>query len=263
MKALTIVSYQWKDLFRDKWLIGYALIYLILTDALIRFGGGGPKALMSLSNIMLLFVPLVSLIYGVLYLYQSREFVELLLAQPLDRKSLFAGLYGGLAVPLCLAFVAGAGLPLLYTGVWVQTGVDTMVTVFGLGIALSLIFVAIGFLFGLRYFHERVKGFGYALLSWLLLAVLYDGLILLVVSTFSDYPLEKVIIGLSIINPIDLARIGVLLNFDISALMGYTGAVFNRFFGSYLGLMVSVGFLLLWIALPTWRGLKLFNSKDF
>ncbi len=263
MKAMTIVSYQWKDLFRDKWLIGYALIYLLLTDALIRFGGGGPKALMSLSNIMLLFVPLVSLIYGVLYLYQSREFVELLLAQPLDRKNLFAGLYGGLAIPLCLAFVAGAGLPLLYTGVWVQTEAATMLTVFGLGVALSLIFVGIGFLFGLKYFDERVKGFGYALVSWLLLAVLYDGLILIFVSTFSEYPLEKAMIGLSIINPIDLARIGVLLQFDISALMGYTGAVFNRFFGGYLGMLISLGCLLLWIVIPAWRGLRLFSKKDF
>lgn len=263
MKALTIISYQWKDLFRDKWLIGYALIYLVLTDALIRFGGGGPKALLSLSNIMLLFVPLVSLIYGVLYLYQSREFVELLLAQPLDRKSLFAGLYGGLAIPLSLAFLVGGGLPLLYTGVWVQTGLDTMATVFGLGIVLSLIFVGVGFLFGLKYFDERVKGFGFALVSWLLLAVLYDGLILLFVSTFSDYPLEKAIIGLSIINPIDLARIGVLLKFDISALMGYTGAVFNRFFGSYVGFLVSLSCLMIWITLPAWRGLRLFNKKDF
>lgn len=260
---MTIVSYQWKNLFRDKWLIGYALIYLVLTDALIRFGGGGPKALMSLSNIMLLFVPLVSLIYGVIYLYQSREFVELLLAQPLDRKSLFAGLFGGLAIPLCLAFVVGAGLPLFYSGAWVQAGWETMLTVFGLGIALSLIFVAIGYLFGLKYFHERVKGFGFALLSWLFLAVLYDGLILLVVSTFRDYPLEKAMIGLSVINPIDLARIGVLLKFDISALMGYTGAVFSRFFGSYLGLLVSIGLLMLWVAIPTWQGLRLFNKKDF
>ena len=263
MKSLTIISYQWKDLFRDKWLIGYALIYLILTDALIRFGGGGPKALLSLSNIMLLFVPLVSLIYGVLYLYQSREFVELLLAQPLDRRSLFAGLFGGLAIPLCAAFVLGAGLPLFYTGVWVQTGVNTLLTVFGLGVALSLIFVGLGFLFGLRYFEERVKGFGFALVSWLFLAVLYDGLILLFVSTFSAYPLEKAMIGLSIINPIDLARIGVLLKFDISALMGYTGAVFNQFFGSSLGLIVALGCILIWIAVPAWSGLRLFGKKDF
>lgn len=263
MKALTVLTYQWKDLFRDKWLIGYSLIYLILTDSLIRFGGGGPKALLSLSNIVLLFVPLISLVYGVLHLYQSKEFVELLLAQPLHRKSLFTGLYGGLTIPLCAAFTIGAGLPLYYTGVWIETGAGTIATVLLLGIALTLIFTGIGFLFGLKYFDERVKGFGFALISWLLLAVLYDGLVLLFVSTFSQYPLEKPMIILSVINPIDLARIGVLLKFDISALMGYTGAVFNRFFGSYLGFLVSVSFLLIWIILPAWRGLYIFNKRDF
>lgn len=263
MKAYTVLSYQWRNLFRDKWLVGYTLIYLVLTDALIRFGGSGPKALVSLSNIILLFVPLVSLIYGILHLYQSREFVELLLAQPLNRKSLFAGLYGGLALPLSAAFIVGAGSPLIYTGVWAQTGIDTLLTVLGLGIALTLIFTGVGYLFGLKYFDDRVKGFGFALMSWLVLAVLYDGLILLVVSTFSNYPLEKPMILMSVINPIDLARIGFLLKFDISALMGYTGAVFNRFFGSYVGFLISLGCLMLWILLPAWRGLSLFTKRDF
>lgn len=263
MNTLTIISYQWKNLFRDKWLIGYMLIYLLLTDTLIRFGGGGPKVLLSVSNIMLLFVPLVSLVYGVLYLYQSREFVELLLAQPIKRASLFTGLYAGLAVPLSAAFLAGAGLPFVYSGAWAETGLSMLATVFGLGAALSLIFVGIGFLFGLRYFDERVKGFGMALVSWLLLAVLYDGLVMLFISIFSAYPLEKAMIGLSVINPIDLARIGVLLEFDISALMGYTGAVFSRFFGGSTGLWISAGCLLLWIVLPVWRGQRLFRTKDF
>lgn len=263
MKSLTVLTYQWKNLFRDKWLIGYTLIYLVLTDALIRFGGGGPKALLSLSNIMLLFVPMISLVYGILHLYQSKEFVELLLAQPLKRKSLFAGLYGGLTLPLCLAFIAGTGLPLIYTGVWMQTGAVTILTFMSLGVGLTLVFTGIGYLFGLKYFDERVKGFGYALMTWLVLAVLYDGLILLIVSTFGDYPLERVMIAFSMINPIDLARIGVLLKFDISALMGYTGAVFNRFFGSQLGFVVALGCMLLWISLPVWRALRLFNRKDF
>jgi hypothetical protein len=40
---------------------------------------------------------------------------------------------------------------------------------------------------------------------------------------------------LSALNPIDLGRILFLMKFDIAALMGYTGAVFQRFFGSGLG----------------------------
>jgi Cu-processing system permease protein len=116
MKVLTILNYQWKDLVRGKWIFGYALIYLLITDALIRFGGAGPKALLSISNVMLLLIPLVGMIYGALYLYQSREFTELLLAQPLNRKTLFWGLYGGLSIPLSAAFILGSILAMLYIG---------------------------------------------------------------------------------------------------------------------------------------------------
>lgn len=263
MKTLTILRYQWEDLVRGKWIVGYGLIYLLLTDALFRFGGGGSKALLSVTNVMLLFVPLVALVYGVLFLYQSREFVEMMLAQPLKRSSLFWGLFGGITLPLSAAFVLGTGLPLIYNGAVYESGWGAILMILGLGSALTIVFSGVGFVFGLWYYNDKIKGFGLALVSWLFLAVLYDGLILLVVSLFGDYPLEKIVLGLSLINPIDLARITTLLNFDISALMGYTGAVFNRFFGSALGSLLATGVLLLWLTLPTWLGARLFDKKDF
>lgn len=263
MKVFSILKYQWQDLIRGKWILGYGLIYLVLTDALIRFGGMGPKVLLSVSNIMLLFIPLVSMIYGALYLYQSKEFVELLLAQPIKRKTLFWGLYGGLSVPLALAFIIGTSLPVLYNGLFTGWDLNSLLLIQGLGLLMTLLFTALGFILGLRYFEEKVKGLGFALVSWLFLAVLYDGLVLLFVFILGDYPIEKPMLALSLANPIDLARIVVLLKFDISALMGYTGAVFNRFFGSMLGVGVAGTLLLLWTGLPLWRGLKLFNRKDF
>ena len=53
------------------------------------------------------------------------------------------------------------------------------------------------------------------------------------------------------------------LEFDISALMGYTGAVFNRFFGSGLGIITAGATLAVWLAVPTWIGLRIFDRKDF
>lgn len=263
MKTLTILNYQWKDLIRGRWIIGYGLIYLFLTDALFRFGGGGTKALLSIGNVMLLFVPLVSMVYGVLFLYQSREFIELMLAQPLKRSSLFWGLFGGITMPLSAAFMVGTGLPLVYSGLLSGGNTGSAVMILGLGWALTVLFTGIGFIFALFYYNDKVKGLGLALVSWLFLAVLYDGVILLVVSMFGDYPLEKIVLGLSLINPIDLARIVTMLNFEVSALMGYTGAVFSRFFGSGLGMGVASACLLLWIGLPIWRGNRLFLKKDF
>ncbi len=263
MKALTILKYQWKDLLRGKWIIGYGLIYLLIADAMIRFGNAGPKAMLSISNIMLLLIPLVGMIYGALYLYQSREFTELLLAQPIDRVSLFWGLFGGLAIPLALAFAAGTALPMIYTGMIFTANLQSILLILMLGIALTLLFTGIGFWFGLKFFEDRVKGLGFALVSWLFLAVLYDGLILLAVFAFGDYPIEKPMLVLALANPIDLARITVLLEFDISALMGYTGAVFNRFFGSMMGVSVALSCLMLWLGIPLWRSQQQFSKKDF
>lgn len=263
MKTLTILKYQWKDLLRGKWIVGYGLIYLLIADAMIRFGSAGPKALLSVSNIMLLLIPLVGMIYGALYLYQSREFTELLLAQPINRSSLFWGLFGGLAVPLALAFAVGTALPMIYTGMVFSANLSSIFLVLLLGIVLTILFTGLGFWFGLQFFEDRVKGLGFALVSWLFLAVLYDGLVLLAVFTFGDYPIEKPMLALALANPIDLARITVLLEFDISALMGYTGAVFNRFFGTMLGIGVASASLLVWMGIPLWRSQRQFNRKDF
>ena len=94
-------------------------------------------------------------------------------------------------------------------------------------------------------------------------AILYDGAILGVVTAFSDYPLERPLLGLTLLNPIDLGRVLLLLHFDTAALMGYTGAVFERFFGTALGTIVAVGALLLWTALPWVLSLRRFRTKDF
>lgn len=263
MKLLNhIVKNEWKSLLRGKWVVGYGLIFMVLTDTLLRFGGGGPETLLSLSNVMLLFIPLVGMIYGILYIYQSREFVELLLTQPINRRVLYWGLFLGISTPLMAAFIIGSSLPLAWHGIlWIDGTASAMVL--GLGGILTLIFVSLGFVFGLLFYEDRIKGFGFTIVIWLFLAILYDGLVLMLVFAFGDYPLEHFVIGVSMLNPIDLARIMVMLEFDVSALMGYTGAVFSRFFGTTMGITTAGSMLLIWLGVPMWYGLKSFRNKDF
>lgn len=263
MSLLThIIQNEWKSLLRGKWVIGYGLIFLILTDTLLRFGGGGAETLLSLSNVMLLFVPLVGMIYGILYIYQSREFVELLLTQPINRRVLYWGLFLGISTPLMAAFIIGSMLPLGWHGILMVDGMASAM-VLALGGILTLIFASLGFVFGLMFYEDKIKGFGFTIVVWLFLAILYDGLVLMLVFLFGDYPLENFVIAVSMLNPIDLARIMVMLEFDVSALMGYTGAVFNRFFGTAIGISVASAMLLVWLAVPSWIGLNVFRKKDF
>jgi len=261
-KLFHIIKSELKSLLRGKWVMGYGLIFLALTDVLLRFGGGGPETLLSLSNVMLLFIPLVGMIYGILYIYQSREFVELLLTQPIARSTLYWGLYLGISIPLMAAFVVGAFLPLIWHGIFMMD-VSSTALVLGLGAVLTLIFVSLGFVLGLAFYDDRIKGFGFTIVIWLFMAILYDGLILMLIFLLGDYPLDRFVIVVSMLNPIDLARIMVMLEFDISALMGYTGAIFNRFFGSAYGVITAAGMLTVWLVIPMWSGLRVFSKKDF
>ncbi|WP_246229477.1 hypothetical protein [Mucilaginibacter humi] len=69
-------------------------------------------------------------------------------------------------------------------------------------------------------------------------------------------------IALTALNPIDLARILILLQLDISALMGYTGALYQQFFGSGEGIAFSLLLQLVWIVVPLFFALKIFKKKD-
>jgi len=80
---------------------------------------------------------------------------------------------------------------------------------------------------------------------------------------FADYPLERPALAAMIANPIDLARVLILMRLDVSALMGYTGAVFKNFFGGTGGLTVAALALALWVAVPAWLGVRAFQRKDF
>lgn len=257
-----VIKYELRDVVRSKWILLYALFFLVVTEALFRFGGGSARALLSLSNLVLILIPLISILFGTMYLYNARAFVELLLTQPVDRKALFGGLYAGLAVPLSAGFLAGAGVPFVIHGVEAASHATTLTMLLLAGVLLTGIFLALAFLIAVT-FEDKVRGLGVALLLWLFFAVLYDGLVLLLVNTFAAYPLERPMIALMLLNPIDLARVLMLLTFDISALMGYTGAVFEQFFGSALGAGLSIAALAVWVAAPLALGWRVFKKKDF
>jgi len=256
-----IVRYELRDVLRSRWLIAYTLFFLVVTDALLRFGDGG-QALLSLMNVTLFIIPLVTLVFGTVYLYNAREFTELLLAQPLPRGQLFAGLYLGLTLPLSIGFLLGVGIPFAVHGVTDPTQRGALATLALAGVALTFVFTALAFVIAGRS-EDRLRGLGAAIGVWLFVAVLYDGLVLLLAMLFADFPIERPMIALMLANPVDLARVVLLLQFDVSALMGYTGAVFEQFFGGVGGLAIAATALALWVAVPIVLGLRAFRKRDF
>ena len=103
---------------------------------------------------------------------------------------------------------------------------------------------------------------GVALLLWFYFALIYDGIVLMILFAFDDYPLEKLTLLLSSLNPIDLGRIFIMLKMDVSALMGYTGALYKDFFGSFSGVLYTVGVMFIWMVVPLLLAVKAFKRKD-
>jgi Cu-processing system permease protein len=80
---------------------------------------------------------------------------------------------------------------------------------------------------------------------------------------FEEYPLDTFSLIGTMINPIDLSRVLILLKLDISALLGYTGAVFQNFFGTQFGIIISSAMLLFWVLVPTYFIQSKASKKDF
>lgn len=251
-----IIKYIFYDLLRTRFILLYTAFLMVSTFAMFQIDSDSGKVVLSLLNIVLMVVPLISIVFTTIHFFNSYEFIELMLAQPINRKIIFLGEYLSVAVSLCAAYVVGIGIPSLMFGA--DSSVFTLLLT---GVILTLVFVSLAFLSSVLT-RDKAKAIGIALLFWFYFSLLYDGLLLWVIYSFSEYPLEKVTLTLIAFNPVDLARIIMLLQLDISALMGYTGAFYKEFFGSSTGMLFSLSILMVWIGLPLWIALRIFSRKD-
>jgi len=194
--------------------------------------------------------------FSTIYLYNSAEFIELLVSQPIKRNTIWLSLFIGLAASFSFSILIGIGIPIL---IFQPNGIGFMLI--GIGIILSNIFIAIAMLASVKT-RDKAKGIGFAILVWLYFTILFDGLILFFLFQFADYPLDKIMIIISSFNPIDLSRILILLQLDVSAMMGYTGAIFKDFFATSSGMIISFSVLLFWVFFPVFISIKSFNKKD-
>lgn len=251
-----ISKYVVYDILRSKVLIAYTLFLLAVSFALFSLETDGAKSVVSLLSIVLIIVPLISVVFTTTYFYNAYEFIELLVAQPLSRNTILLGEFLGVALSLTAAFLIGIGVPVL-----VYSADATGVVLLFSGLVLTLSFIALAF-FASVLMRDKAKGIGMSLLVWFYFAIIYDAIVLGILFSFSDYPLEKAVIALASLNPIDMARIMVLMKLDISALMGFTGAVYKQFFGSNFGLLYSTIIMVCWIVLPLTAAVRIFKRKN-
>ena len=251
-----ILKYVIADIVQNKIVLIYTFLLLIISLSVFNLENNSAKGLLSLLNIILIVVPLICIIFSTIYIYNSSEFIELLVSQPLKRRTIWLSIFSGLSTSLSLAFFIGAGIPIL-----LYHADATGFMMIAMGLFLTVVFVSIAML-AAGITRDKAKGIGLSILLWLYFSLIFDALVLFFLFQFQDYPLEKIMVLLSFLNPIDLSRIQILLQMDISALMGYTGAIFREFFGNSNGIILSFAGLLSWVIFPLIISLKKFKRKD-
>jgi Cu-processing system permease protein len=251
-----IVKYVVGDIVRGRIVIGYAGLLLVASLGLFNLGGDTTKALVGLLSLVLMIVPLVSLVFATAHFYNSHEFIELLAAQPLPRATILLAQIIGVTLALTAALLVGIVVPVLLYACTI-----TGFTLIAVALMLTAVFTALAFLAAVVA-RDKARGIGAALLIWFYFGLLHDGLTLYALFLLEDFPLEGISLALLALNPVDLARVLVLLQMDISALMGYTGAMLKDLLGTGTGILFASLILVAWVAAPVAATVWIFRRKD-
>jgi len=101
---LKISRYVLYDILRSKIIIAYTLFLFIVSISMFQMEENSSKAMLSLLNIVLIVLPMVSLVFTTILYYYSIEFIESNSSQTLSRTRILPNEISGVAISLVRSF---------------------------------------------------------------------------------------------------------------------------------------------------------------
>ena len=265
-----LVRKELSDSLRNKWLMSYAVMYMLMALGLSYFSllgisGLGLKALgritAALINLTIFLTPLASLMLGATSIVSEKESgaLEWLLSQPVTRKAVILGKFSGLTLALSVATTLGYGFAGLFLSA--SLPVEDLPKFLGLiltSIALSAVGVSIGILISISS-RGRFEALATSLLIWLTWVIIYD---LLVMGASIAFGLTYMLIFILLaLNPVESSRLLMAYQIDPTlSFLGLTGMLAARDI-SHLPLFLAL-IILTWCVIPLFISLKIFRRKD-
>ncbi len=260
-QAIAIFTFLLKENFKASWFYAYTFFLFLVSLGIFLISGNAAQSIAGLLNVITLVTSLVSLTMSTVYFFNLRQFMVLVLTQPISRNQVYLSCYASLIIPLIGSLILGIISGALFWGAGLYEQLPLVLILLSSSILLTLGLSALGFLYA-SFIQDKTKGFAFALLTWLYLTFIHDGLILLLAIALNDYPVEYLVLGLVLINPVSCARVFVLLSLNIAALMGITAYVFKSILSLWLGQLIIVTVLLIWIIISLFLGSWCFRNKD-
>lgn len=254
----TVTHKELRDALRNRWFLLYTLIFGGLALALsmtaqpdIAFAklAGYDRTVTSLVNLVLLFVPLMGLMFGATSLASDQEtgVLNTLLAQPITRTEILLGKYFGVATALLSSLIMGfglAGFALALDGGGRVKGYAVMIV---FACLLGLAMLSVGFLIS-TISQKTSTAVGGALFLWLFFVLVGD-LGLIGASIVMELPLETTLL-IALISPLQEFKMASISTTQASLdALGPAGLYADDTFGG-LFLPLLLASLLLWIFVP-------------
>jgi ABC-type transport system involved in multi-copper enzyme maturation permease subunit len=246
----------------------FALLALAIAVAGLGASGellvqGFTRTGVSLLMLSLYLLPLLGLVTGAGAFGAEHGGIELLLAQPISRSTVFLGRSLGLAVVIAGVGVVGLGLAGAVVAISAGTaGLGGYIAVTAGSIAVGVAALALGILIGVLA-RRRSAAVGAALAVWFCLAVLYDFAAIAVLQFVGNGEPGGLLVGLLALNPIDGVRALLLTLLGADVLLGPTGASVQRLFGPGGGAAVILTCLFLALCAPLLAARAVFRRRDF
>lgn len=277
MKKLNAISYiLYQELLiniRSKWVIGFSFIFAFLVIGISYFGlafigyevgfQDFYNTVASLVNLVIYIMPIIALVMGVNSLCGETGEIDILLAQPVSRAEVLIGKITGLfATILFSTFIGfgGAGLIISiksgYEGVW------KYIIFVVLSVLMAAVFLSLSLLVGILS-RRRAKALVVTLLLWSFFVIFYDLFVFAISYTVDERYLRTTLYFSLLGNPIDIIRVLTLMVLGGTPALGPAGAgLIRQFGGIWTAIILSLGLLMVWIAVPLFISIYFFKRQD-
>jgi Cu-processing system permease protein len=259
-KIWVVAIKEFKDGFRNRWIIAITLIFALCSLGLAYFGSAASGTLgfsslsstmVSLSSLAVILIPLISLMIAYHAFVGEYEQGTMLLLQtyPLSKLQMVIGKFVGQGIILAISSFLGFGIAAAAISISSELPVLDVLVAFSWFILsatlLGLVFISIAYVISLSV-TEKSRAAGLALIVWFFFVLVFDlSLLALLVGSKGNISSDLMTV-LLMLNPTDVFR---LINYQIIPTEELTGVlqVMQNSSISFMGLFMV---LMAWVVMP-------------
>lgn len=272
IRIYVIAGQELKLNFRNRWILGVSVLFGVLTlsiaySGMVTAGYVGfqdfRRTGASIVSLVLYLVPILALMMGTSSFVSSREYLDLIVTQPISRRKIILGKYLGALMSFIISTAVGFGV----SGVIIAVRIGAEGSLrFGLVLLLSVllgaVFLSLSFLLSIAL-RRRQAAVGMSILIWFFFVIFYDLATMASTAFLSHNTLKtSLMVGL-LFNPVDMVRVTSLIAVGGESVFGAAGVVAVKLLGSMGTLVVlSLVILVSWVCLPLYISLRIFEKQN-